>query len=417
MPRTASKTNRIRPLAPSRSFAEDTEQTLRRLRGAVVETLGSLGLHNERPQDIARQLGLDKSLAWKIARIAQASDPYGMYQHIPGPTGIDIFLQTAERRGAPADVLEEVRKAVVNLDQLVHVHAGDRGTFELMLSAYSRDGQREAIIDHRKLLFKGASSVWGVQAFAEFLSYLVQPVEPGSDRCDIACVKGFIDLRRLRPDVPWRLCRSRCSRDDGTNAAKMNARVPLDEKYIGRSAPPLLEQFCSRPLPELRRTELGDGFVHDELVEGPIGNTGAVTCITGELLRNVISTKQHDKSERGYWTCSIETPVEWLIFDLIVHESLIPIMPPSVTMYSKLGCGPEVPEPGARRIKLPTFEEMEDLGQPAMGQITQVPLHREMISYALENLGWNARKFRGYRATIAYPVIASSVVLEHKLFE
>jgi hypothetical protein len=383
----------------------------------VVETLGSLGLHNQRPQDIARQLGLDKSLAWKIARIAQASDPYAMYQHIPGPTGIDIFLQTAERRGAPADVLQEVRAAVVNLDQLVHVHAGDRGTFELMLSNYSREGQREAIIDHRKLLFKGASSVWGVQAFAEFLSYVVQPIERGSDRCDIACVKGFIDLRRLRPDVPWRLCRSRCSSDDGSNAAKMNTRVPLDEKYVGRSTPPLLEQFCSKPLPKLRRTEFGDGFVNDELVEGPIGNTGAVTCITGELLKNVISTRQTDKSERGYWTVSIETPVEWLIFDLIVHESLIPIMPPSATIYSKLGCGPEVPEPGARKIKLPMFEHIEDLGQPAVGQITQAPLHREMLAHAFEKLGWDAKQFRGYRATIAYPVIASSVVLEHKLFE
>src|SRR5690554_4498328 len=186
MPKAVARTSPTRSSSPPRSFAEDTEQTLRRLRGAVVETLGSLGLHNERPQDIARQLGLDKSLAWKIARVAQASDPYAMYQHIPGPTGIDIFLQTAERRGAPPDVLQEVRAAVVNLDQLVHVHAGDRGTFELMLSAYSKEGQREAIIDHRKLLFKGASSVWGVQAFAEFLSYIVQPVEKGSDRCDIA---------------------------------------------------------------------------------------------------------------------------------------------------------------------------------------------------------------------------------------
>lgn len=417
MHKTASKTTRAKPAADRRSFAEETEQTLRKLRGAVVETLGSLGLNNARPQDIARQLGLDKSLAWKIARIAQANDPYAMYQHIPGPTGIDIFLQTAERRGAPPDVLQEVRSSVVNLDQLVHVHAGDRATFELMLSAYSKDGQRDAVIEHRKLLFKGASSVWGVQAFAEFLSYVVQPVEPGSDRCDIACVKGFIDLRRLRPDVPWRLCRSRCSSDDGINTAKMNTRVPIDEKYIGKSSPPLLEQFCSSPLPTLRRSELGDGYVQDELVEGPIGNTGAVTCITGELLKNVISTKQVDQSERGHWTCSIESPVEWLIFDLIVHESLIPLMPPSVTIYSKLGSGPEVPEPGARRIKLPAFEQMEDLGQPAVGQITQVPLHREMLTHTFEKLGWNARKFRGYRASIAYPVIASTVVLEHKLFE
>ena len=401
----------------SRSFAEDAEYTLRRVRGSIVETLGALGIENERPQDIARQLGLHKSLAWKIAKIAQASDPFSLYQHIPGAGGLGIFLEHAQQHGAPTNVLDSVRTSVETLDELQVVHASDRATFELMLSSFARDGQPELLVNHRKQLFRGSLGVWGIQAKTEFLCYLVQPSKPGSAVCDIACLKGFVDLQRLRPDVPWCLCKSRCATDDGETVTQPVNRVPLHEDFVGVDRAPLLPQFCSSPLPELRRVKVGKGFVHDELVEGPIGNTGAVTCVTGEVLREVISNKRSEDNKRGYWTLNVFTPIEWVIFDLIVHESMADLMPPKLSMHSKLGGEPEYFEPGSSGIKLPLTEQMEDLGNPAVVQIPAVPRYREMVSYVFDKLEWDADAFRGYRAAIQYPALSSSVVLEHELLD
>ena len=323
-------------------FEEGADYTLRRLRGSIVETLGSLELQNERPQEIARQLGLDKSLAWKIAKIAQSDDPFALFQHIPGQGGIDIFLHNAQSRGVPTAVLDRVREAVDSLDELQDVHAGDRATFELMLSAFTRQGQHEALINHRKQLFRGASSVWGIQAVSEFLCYIVNPIASDSLTCDVACIKGFVELKRLRPDVPWCLCKSRCPTDDGETVSTPQRRVPLDESIADAQTPPLLQEFCSKPLPRLQRVDAGDGFVHDELVEGPIGNTGAVTCVTGEVLRSIISNKKDEHNQRGYWTLNVFTPIEWVVFDIIVHERLVPLMPPRLSMYSKLGGEPSI---------------------------------------------------------------------------
>lgn len=404
-------------VATSDSFPQTAEQTLRRLRGCVIEILSGLGLSNERPQDVARALKLDKSLAWKIAKIAQTTDPFATFQHLPGSTGFDIFFNRAEQRGVPAEVIERAKDTMNALEDLRRVHAGDRATFEIMLSAFAKQGQHESLIAHRKQLFQGASSVWGIQADTDFLCLLLHPREDDDTRYDLVSIKGFVDLIRLRPDVPWCLCKSRCESDDGEAIAQQRARQPLDPDYLHANTAPLLPQFCSTPLPNLRRVRAEKDFFFDELVEGPIGNTGAVTCVTGEVLRNVFESRRSAHNQRAHYSHNVFTPVEWLIFDLIVHESLLPLMPPEIMMYSRLGGEPDSISYGSRRVPLPLTETAEDLGQPPIVQIPSVPRYQEMVDYGFEQMGWDSNQFRGYRAAIQYPALSSLVVLEHDLFE
>src|SRR5205814_1895516 len=70
------------------------------LRSAIIDALGSVETDASKPTKIARRLGLDKNLAWRVSRIASAGDPYSATQHIPGDAGVDILVRSLERGGA-----------------------------------------------------------------------------------------------------------------------------------------------------------------------------------------------------------------------------------------------------------------------------------------------------------------------------
>src|SRR5438105_13586056 len=132
------------------------------LRAALIDALVAVKTDIGRPTTIARRLGLDKNLAWRIARIANAPDPYSASQHVPGDAGIDILVRGLQRGGATDDVVERVRTAFGAFRQTVKEHLDDRATFELALDNLGRGADGEKLELSRKLAFRGKSGIWGV---------------------------------------------------------------------------------------------------------------------------------------------------------------------------------------------------------------------------------------------------------------
>ncbi len=81
-------------------FEDHVKTVISRVRSSFAELLASVGADPAHPQEVARQLNLNKNLTWKISRIIRASDPAGAVPHIPGKAGMTILLDSFKKAGA-----------------------------------------------------------------------------------------------------------------------------------------------------------------------------------------------------------------------------------------------------------------------------------------------------------------------------
>jgi hypothetical protein len=382
------------------------------VRGAFSELLTSVGADPQDPQAMSRQFGLNKNLAWKISKIVQADDPSVALQQMPGSAGTRIFLESVERAGAKPDLLRCAREAIDQYEQLIRVHSGDRATLEMMGSELSPAGRQARDESHRKLLFQGASYVWGVQARVMSKVGLVAPgSEPGT--LDFASLSALIDFRRLRPQVTWLMATRYWNNDDGSKM-QMPRSEPIDPRYGAPDQAPLVADFCSQPLPELRNyaTATGTSF---ELVEGPVGNTGAITCVLGTVQRGVPYYRT-EANEWGEHSAICDTPAELLILDLFIHSELTFAIPPEPLLYGEMRGAMRFPCPQRERNRLPLAEPLHDLGAGPLPLATpEVPRYSQMVQSMFDRTRWDPSEFHGFRMKIAYPACPTALVLRYRL--
>lgn len=394
-------------------FPTHAQMVVRTLRGAFSELLASIGADPHEPQAISRQIGVNKNLAWKISKIIQSNDPSVALEQMPGINGVRIFLRAVEKAGATRDMLDAANEAVTQYEKLIEVHSGDRATLEIMGSSLSPDGNRTRDEQHRKMFYQGASYIWGAQARVILKIGLVGPGE-SPDLLDFASLNALIDFRRLRPDLSWVMATRKSNYDDGRQMTT-SASEPIDPEYAEREGVPLIAEFCSQPPPKLRRVV--DGLTTSfELVEGPVGNTGALTCVAGTIQRSVPGyTTVSERTEYGEHSATCDTPAEVMIVDLFIHEQFAFAIPPEVKLRSLM------PPANLRfhpdnHTYLPLSEKLQDLGKGPLPLATpDVPKYNQMIRRMFDRTGWHPNEFRGFRMRIAYPPCPTAVVLRYPL--
>ena len=387
---------------------------MRSLRGAFSQLITSVGANPRDPQSISRSFGLNKNLAWKISKIVQADDLALVIQQMPGSAGLNIFLRSMKRAGASQELLESARGAISDFEELIEIHSGDRATLEMMGSELSSAGRQQRDEYYRKLLFQGASYVWGVQARVSLKVGVVGPGD-GPGLLDFASLNALVDFRRLRPDVTWTLASRRCRNDDGSEMATF-ASEAIDPRHGGPDCAPLVEDFCSQPLPELRRVVVA-GNANIELVEGPVGNTGARTCVIGTIQRRVPYYRAPE-NEFGEHTAISDTPAELMILDLFFHRDFTFAIPPETGLYSELGARAPYPARGRDRNILPLNEPLQDLGTgPLLLATPEVKRYSQMVQLMFDRMGWTPTDFHGFRMRIPYPACPTAVVLRYPLPE
>lgn len=401
------------PLAPLPSFSSHARAVVRGLREALSEVLGALRADPGDHQDVARKLGLAKNLAWKVTKIIQEDDPAQALEQMPGGPGLRILLERIDHSGVERSMIDAVHHAVAEYERLIELHSGDRATLEMMTSELSPSGSSQRDEHHRKLLFQGASYVWGVQARVNLKLGIVGPgAEPGT--LDFASVNGVFDFRRIRQDAGWVMASRRSTNDDGTPMAT-SASEPIDPRSGGEQVALMLD-YCSNPPPPMRRYIEG-GSTHFELVEGPVGNTGALTCVIGAIQRRIPYFRSAT-NEFGEHTAICDLPAELLLMDVYFHQRFEFARHPERCLYSEMGAYIPYPGRGRHRHKLPLHEPLLELGNDPLPVVTpEVPRYNQMVRTVFERLGWNPSEFFGVRMKIAYPACPTAVVLRYKLPE
>jgi len=385
-------------------FADAAAARLRDAQAAMTDLLAGAGLDGARATDVARKLRLDKTLAWKIARFVQEVELGEAARHMPGPGGLEIVLRAAGAQGVPLPRIEAVRQADQRLRDFVDRHAGDRRSFEAMLAGSAPD--ERLVLEERRAYYRAGSTIWGVRARVQFLVLALRPSAHDDGMLDVVQLGGLAGLERLRPDIPWLIRRLRASASDDGRAVIRVRREPLD---AAGGASSLVPEYCSQPVPELRQFEGANGWIYHELAPGPVGRRGAVTCVMGEIYRSALPLRYAPDNTQGRYTLTVRTPVEGVLFDLLIHRTLSHFGRASASVAGLLE---DRPAGAGDACLLSGPQDAHRLGAPPVVQTPRLASYPDMVAGALARAGWGPlAEFVGYRTEIDYPAAPCDLVM------
>jgi hypothetical protein len=394
----------------STDFPREIDAVVAELRRNVAAAIEVVCGGSSRAQDVTDSFGIHRKLGWQLWNVAFADDPMAAVKYLPNTRGLEVWSKSARLRGVPEQLLDEVSQTIAQFQQLIATHAEDREMLEMMVEARDTRPDVDTEARWRKQAFTGNSYIWGVRA-KRLLSIVVLAPSARAPYFDIARLHGLIGLVRTRSNVRWPFSQSVVQTDDGVQRAPVRAAL-LDSAGVRRIGVPLMEKFCSQPLPPVQRRMGEQGLLEDELLPGPVGQTGATTVITGEILREVAPAHQTTPGETALFGTGVRTPGEVLISDHFVHRDLFPGVTRELCVFGELISHTSQDE----RDRLPVGDRLQSLGRGIdRVRTADIPNYGEMLECVFEQTGWNPAEFEVYRVRMRYPPVPAAVMLRHAL--
>lgn len=382
-------------------FSKEAVVCVRRAQAAFADLLSGAGLAGARPTEIGRILGLDKTLAWKVSRFSDSTDLLKAVKHIPGSGGVEIVLKAAKAQGVDLNRIKAVRECDLAFREFVLRRAGDRRSFEAMLALDGRDEKIE--LEERKAFYQSGAAIWGIRAKVQFLTLCLKPSREDHDRIDVLQLSGFLDFERLRSDIPW-IIRRLWTSDSESEQASTFKRAPLCPEAAKGSSLPVIPKFCTHPLPEINQFVGKDGVIYDELAPGVVGKHGALSCVTGEYYHSALPKNWSEDNTFGRYELMLRTPVESVVFDIFVHESLTNFGDFSHSVYGLLEDRPGSGKGSSHDRPIREPELAQKLGSPPIVQSGRIREYSSMLDYAFDRANWGSLDaFRGYRCELEFP--------------
>lgn len=394
-------------------FDASALSTLQSLRAAVSAVFSEVaGL--DRAVDVATQLGLDRSLAWKLWQVGQGGGSVPSPAHIPGRQGFATFLAAAARGGAGPASIEAAQAAFEGFNRFTRTHAGDRATAHSMLGGLTDQGRERMEMALRRDGFRASAHFLGLAVEAVYQADVLLRPEPGR-LPDVVRLRGHFGLSWIRRNVSWVVSRStRVTPEGPTDQVRREPLEPGDGSA-------LVPAFCSDPTPTLRRRVVAGVTVEDELVRGRVGATGAVDVVTAERIGHMprAGGSGAGAGTTDAVTMALMTPCERACYDVIAPRGLIPRCP-SLRVHSTVQT--ELPYlRGEDFNTIPVLERFEQVGELGPGRApgaTEVPRHAEMLAWLAERLGEGAdgpTDWTIWRVRMRHPPVPSCLAATYQL--
>jgi hypothetical protein len=375
------------------------------------DVLAALPTAGSGPMVLARRTGIDKVLASRVLRAVQARDPLSALHGMPGPAPLRRALKAFARQGVDGERVRRAAGAIDRFESLLSRQAGGRGSLDTLLSAWVPEARQEFELRRKQSAFRAISQLKGVETRLLVGTVLLHPSVDGS-HLDVVWLTALHGLHRLRPGALVRLATRRM-------AQGQEARHPrgLDGREIADGSDPfegpLVGEFCSTPRPVVAATRTGD-VVHYTLADDRFGAASAVDLVLGEANFAEMERRPAAGSGRVPWFfAEVSTPAKVLQFDALVHQDVYAGVSPHLRVYETAFEGVASPNNPARDVDvLDMAESIEDMGA-VLGRWRSRDLARytELIAHATATLGWDASKFRGWRARIEYPIFGTQVTM------
>ncbi len=368
---------------------------------AVVSSVGTTG---SGPVALAGVLGLDKVLASRVLKALRAGDPIGSMYFMPGPEPLRALVRAAGRRGTPAVLCEAAAESVDRFEWLIQTQVGDRSLLDSILSAWIPEARAEFELRRKQAAFKAMSQLKGAQADTILATCILAP-SGESGLMDVIWVHGLTGLHRVRPGVTVKIASRRMS-------SEPKARRPMDVnlKEIDGTAAPLVEEYCSKPLPPVGVHRVQDAMFYTLGGDG-FGAASAVDVYFAEVNLAEIKSNPEAVTAGWYFFAEAAVPAKALQFDMVVHDDLFGGAEPQLQLHDTVLEGvADVFDPRRDLDRFDMLESIQSLGRGTT-QLRSVrsQAYAPLMRMVCERLGYDAGAFRSYRCTIDYPVYGSQV--------
>lgn len=380
---------------PCARFRQESLESLERLQADVRFLLDCSPIKVERARDLQRALGVRAPLAWQVFRFARSTSPAAMVDHIPYADSMLTVLKAAEEEGFGADAVERVRASYGRFERVVERHAGNRSTFEAMVSGMTGVASEQIEQRLRRSAFRANAQIWGAQCKLLYRCAIYGIGPEGSVTSVI--IQGARRIRALRPMREIPVCRRTVTVTHAEGKAEQAPEVIRAE---------LLEEFSSPGIPPLTEKKRGS-FVHDYVTVRAVGLTAEIDLFLSTKLRSGIT---ENEPEAGL-TSMVRVPSEWFVADMIVPAGEFDA---GSARWRVGGCLEDVSaaENAPADLLLKGPEPAEHLGCDLEAMNDELmPRCAEMMRYVLRDLGRSRGVFDIFRCKVRYPMLHTSIGL------
>jgi len=378
--------------------APEVLDVARELEAAFRELLDALPNKPERPMDVARSVNADKSVAHRLVTALSGKSPSELLITIPGPGPLAEIVRAARAQGVATPVCQAAQDAAIRFGNMVRSLAGDRLTFDAMMSEWVDDAREQIDTAARQMIFRGMKQLKGVCAETQFTAFMFHPC-PGSDeRLDMLNIDGMMEFQRVR--ARGEMCMIGHSGLAGSAAGAEASRT-------------LLHEFCSKPAPTFRVGGTSDRATFRLEWNGGLGRGHAHDVVVREIYRNAV-TRHRAAPARAFGSVAAESivPARMAIIDVLFYQD---VFPTCIPMFQVLATGlrgyadPNDPPSTHDSYCIDTELQAYGVGNVYQMQTPEVPKYRQILESQCNYMGWDMTKFRAFRVRIEYPIVGSQM--------
>ena len=359
--------------------------------------------------DVQRSLGVSRTLAWQVYKIAFATDPLAIARHLPGTRAMSRVLQVAEQKGVTASVIDNVSGLLREIDRMIVQHADSRSAFVSLISSMADDDTSHVDRLHKRAYFRAVTHFSGAEAISQFKCTILHRSLEDPRQISGTIVGGLLGLQQRWMTAAWPLFR----------IAKAGAASPSGDMVLIGGCKPLsgdanaiesfvLKQFSSTPLPDLSFDEVPAGLVC-KVQCSEIGRQGTTNCVFGYRIPVAWPVPTREASDGLAPSLEVNVPCCVAVHYVLVETGIM-LGEPLLDLRDGIRNRDDAPISDGR---LRTSDVVEYLGSEFTAlRSTDVPACDTMIRQAISISGCSNATFQIYRCRIDFPIVPMSMLLK-----
>ncbi|MEM9166574.1 MAG: hypothetical protein AAGB48_06060 [Planctomycetota bacterium] len=372
------------------------------LREACVELRRQAVGESGRAKDLEHTLGLDKSLASRLKKMAEADSPFAVLEQAPAPQGWSLILRGAVRSGVSDSCLRLIESAGRALEDLIRRFPGGRGDLHIALGGFLGDWLEASTLTSQREVHKAMRQMHGCSVESHEVQTWYAPNGDDPSMVDYAWSSSMLGLRRLRDRATLVLGGTY----DAEDPTVMERRVTLDGDLLpGGFQAWIVEDLSTLPdgATELRSVRPSQLLV---LPPGRVELAHPYDLVIAARTPSGLS--RHATEGDGYAQGMVMSrlPATALRVDYFVHRSLGFGEPQCQPTLSILPLGVYAQAPGEHRTDRSevvfTLTKSSEGGAAAVEALSRTG--RTIAKRFTASAGWDAQEFDAWTLRVTHPV-------------
>ena len=383
----------------------------KQLCSALKAILKAIPLEWEQPIDLARQLELDPNLPRRIAQAVEQETALEALSLLPGEDGVEIFID------AIADMLDgklidAAVEANTKVNELIRDEVGGRARLPALLAASIPSARTRVERSSKRSAYKANGQLLGCHADLQISTFVLNTLDKNGDNCDALTINGVNGFWHHGEAVKVPFAASYSYAEDGVEQPDPGLETVKGEPIAESNYFGLIQEFSSTPLPEF---SLIADTERKHLVLSPKQKmfTDTHDLLCGLVHRGAPIRESEEENIKFSLSITPAVPTKLVNFDVLLHKDAWQNVEPELGFFRVSSRGLVHADTfDERHIDQIHFEEyLEEFDAGVLPSIKEMPDYREMVHNTLDQLGWNPRDYRLYRARIQFPMLFVQVVM------